>query len=254
MRTPRAMIWLVVPALLAAACASPEKYTDVSTLKELPKDTYVYRIAPGDEVRIEILQDPDYNHETTVLPDGTASFRWIGEVDVYNHTLSETRELLRDKLKPFYTNPTMSLQLKRSNGPDPIVFLGNFGGSASTGSTPQVNRGGLIAYRKGMGVMEAVARAGGVGEPDIDVAPYLFVVRNIKSIKDRQVFRFDLAEAVRGGSPDLPLHPGDVLFIDQSWLQDLSRALGYVTTVVSSSTQGIGTALLIDTISDRARN
>lgn len=244
----------IVGMAFCVSCAGPEKYVDVTTLKELPKDDYVYTLTPGDEVSIEILQDKDYNHDTTVLPDGTASFRWIGEVDVMGLTLSQTRELLRGKLTPYFNNPTMSLKLKRTNGPDPIVFLGNFGGSSSGGPTPQVSRGGLISYRKGMGVMEAVARAGGVGEPDIDVAPYLFVVRNIKTIDKRQVYRFDLAEAVRGGTPDLPLHPGDVMFIDQSWLQDLSRALGYVSSIVGSSTQGIGTALLIDTISDRARN
>lgn len=241
-------------ALVATSCAGPETYVDVTTLKELPADNYVYTLAPGDEVAVEILQDKDYDHETTVLPDGSASFRWIGEVQVSGMTLAQTRDALRKKLTPFYNAPTMSLKLKRVNGPDPIVFLGNFGGSSSAGPTPQVNNGGVIPYRKGMGVAEAVARAGGVGEPDIDVAPYLFVVRNIKSIKNRVVYRYDLAEAVRGGSPDLPLHPGDVMFMDQSWLQDLSRALGYVTTVVSSSTQGLGTALLIDTISDRARN
>lgn len=240
--------------LALSACAGPETYVDVTTLKELPKDNYVYTLAPGDEVAVEILQDKEYDHETTVLPDGSASFRWIGEIQVAGMTLAQTRDALRKKLTPYYNTPTMSLKLKRVNGPDPIVFLGNFGGGASAGTTPQVSNGGVIPYRRGMGVMEAVARAGGIGEPDIDVAPYLFVVRNIKSIKERIVYRFDLAEAVRGGSPDLPLHPGDVMFIDQSWLQDLSRALGYVTTVVASSTQGLGTALLIDTISDRARN
>ncbi|MBE7491752.1 MAG: polysaccharide biosynthesis/export family protein [Planctomycetes bacterium] len=257
MKPARVTTWAAVLALLvllAPACAGPEKYTDVSKLQELPADHYVYTLAPGDEVAIEVLQDKDYNHETTVLPDGSASFRWIGEIQVAGLTLAQTRESLRAKLAPYYNAPTLSLKLKRINGPDPIVFLGNFGGSASGGPTPQVSRGGVIPYRKGMGVMEAVARAGGVGEPDIDVAPYLFVVRNIKSVKDRTVYRFDLAEAVRGGSPDLPLHPGDVMFIDQSWLQDLSRALGYVSQVVGSTTQGIGTALLIDTISDRARN
>jgi len=240
-------------ALAASACTGPDKYVDVTELKELPADNYVYTLAPGDEVTIEILQDKDYDHSTTVLPDGSASFRWIGEVQVSGLTLAQTREAVRKKLIPYYNSPTMSLQLKRVNGPDPIVFLGNFGGSSSSGVTPQVNNGGVIPYRKGMGVAEAVARAGGIGEPDVDVAPYLFVVRNIKSIKDRVVYRYDLAAAVRGGSPDLPLHPGDVMFIDQSWLQDLGRALGYVGTVVSSGAQGLGTALLIDTVADGAR-
>lgn len=238
--------------LLAAACGGPEKYEDVSLMTEFPEDPYVYRLAPGDEIRVEVMQDAEYTHDVTVLPDGSASFRYIGEIDVMGMTLGEMREALRAKLQPrFFTKPTISLQLRRINGPDPIVFLGNFGGSSSAGMTPQLSRGGVIPYRRGMALMEAVARAGGIGEPDIDVAPYLYVVRNMKSIKDRKVYRFDLAAAVQGESPDLPLHPGDVLFIDQSWLQDLSRALGYVTTVTSAASGGIATAILIDVVSDR---
>jgi hypothetical protein len=103
-----------------------------------------------------------------------------------------------------------------------------------------------------MGVIEAIALAGGPGEPDIDVAPYVYIVRKIHSIKDRKVYRFDLAAAVRGESVDLPLHPGDVFFLDQSWLQDLERALGITSRVIGSASQGLSAALFVDAIADGA--
>lgn len=247
----RTLALMAVLCLVPLACAGPEKYTEVETLTEYPTNPYVYRVAPGDEIKVEVLQDPDYTHETTVLPDGSASFKWIGDMQVMDLTLGQTRELLREKLKPYFTSPTLTLQLMRINGPDPIVYLGNFGGiGATSGVTGQKATGGVIPYRKGIGLIEAIALAGGVGEPDIDVAPYIYVVRNIKSINERTVYRYDLAAAVYGNSPDLPLFPGDVVFMDQSWLQDLGRALGYVSNVASTATAGVSTALLVDVIAD----
>jgi len=242
----------LLPALglMACACAGPETYTAVESLQELPPQPYVYRVSPGDEIRVEVMQDPDYAHDTTVLPDGSASFLWIGVLDVSDRTLEQTRDMLKEKLKPYFTRPTITLQLKRINGPDPVVFLGSFGETAS-GASVQGHKGksGVIPWRKGIGLVEALALAGGPGEPDFDVAPYLYVVRNIKSIKQRVVYRFDLALAMRGASPDLPLHPGDVMFLDQSWLQDLGRALGHVAQITAPVTTGVSTALLVDALS-----
>ena len=248
----RLAIVLAVLALVGAACHSPDTYTDVQTLTELPDDPYVYTLTPGDVVQLEIAEDEEYDWETTVLPDGSATFKWAGDIEVLGMTLSETRTTLKEKLKRYYVNPTMTLYLKRINGPDPIVYIGNFGGANATfnGGAGQRGNGGTIPYRKGMGAIEAVALAGGPGEPDLDVAPYMYIVRNIKSIKDRKVYRYDLAEVVYGNSPDLPLHPGDVLFLDQSWLQDLERAVGIYSRVVGATASGVGTALLVDTLAN----
>ncbi|MBX3460961.1 MAG: polysaccharide biosynthesis/export family protein [Planctomycetes bacterium] len=235
-----------------AGCASVKDPIDVTTLEELPPNPYIYRITPGDVVRVEIAEDDGYDFRSTVLPDGSATFRWAGHLDVMGLTLVECKDLLRDKLQPWYTNPTMTLYLERVNGPDPIVWLGNFGGGGTGALGQQKSNGGVIAYRKGIGVMEALALAGGPGEPDYNLVPYLYVIRNIKTIKDRKVYRIDLAEAVTGNSPDLPLHPGDVMFLDQSWLQDLERALGITFRIVGAGMQGLGNALVIDAVADGA--
>ena len=243
-------ILLLIGACIAG-CHSPDSYVDVDLLTELPPDPYVYTITPGDIVKVDIAEDEQYDWETTVLPDGSATFKWAGDIDVMGLTLRETRDVLKDKLKRFYVDPTMTLYLKRASGPDPIVFIGNFGATTVgiTGAGQRSN-GGTIPYRKGMGAIEAVALAGGPGEPDLDVTPYLYIVRNIKSIKDRKTFRYDLAEAVVGNQVDLPLHPGDVLFLDQSWLQDMERALGIYSRIVGSTASALGTTLLIDSIAD----
>jgi polysaccharide export outer membrane protein len=238
-------------SLILGCSATPEEFTPVETMTEFPKDPYIYRIAPGDEIEVLIQQDPDYADTTTVLPDGHAVFKYVGEIDVYGDTLQETSDKLKKALKRYYNNPTMTMRLKRTNGPDPIVYIGAFSGVENGDNQNQT--AGHIPYRRGLGLIEALALSGGLSEPDVDIAEYIYVVRNIKSINDRVVYRFDLAAAVRGASPDLPLHPGDVMFVDNSWLQNFGRALRLVGQVVGTAFNGLGTALLIDTVADRAR-
>ncbi|MDC1142942.1 polysaccharide biosynthesis/export family protein [Planctomycetota bacterium] len=238
-----AATWL----LLLGCSATPETFTPVETMTTFPHDPYVYRIAPGDEIEVLIEQDPDYADVTTVLPDGHAVFKYVGEMDVYGNTLQQTTDKLRKALERYYNNPTMTMRLKRTNGPDPIVYIGAFSGSGDQ----QNQNAGSVSYRRGIGLMEALALCGGLSEPDVDVAEYIYVVRNIKSIDDRKVYRFDLAAAVRGASPDLPLHPGDVMFVDNSWLQNLGRAVDIFGRVVGTTANGLSSALVIDTLADR---
>ncbi|MEE9312607.1 MAG: polysaccharide biosynthesis/export family protein [Planctomycetota bacterium] len=236
--------------ILFGCSATPENFTPVETMTVFPEDPYIYRIAPGDEIEVLIQQDPDYADVTIVLPDGRAVFKFVGEMDVYGVTLKEASVKLKKALTRYYTNPTMTMRLKRTNGPDPIVYIGAFSGSGDQ----QNQTAGRISYRRGLGLIEALALSGGLSEPDVDIAEYIYVIRNIKTINERKVYRFDLAAAVRGASPDLPLHPGDVMFVDNSWLQNLGRALDIFGSVLGTATSTLSSALLIDTVADGAFN
>lgn len=250
-------VMLLLAMFVLAGCKSkgPEPVV-VEDLTSIPRDDYVYTISPGDQIQVDIQQDKEYAWKTEVLPDGRAVFKYAGEIDCMGMTLKKLREKLGEGLKEYYTNPVMILQLSRVKGPDPIVFLGAWGGGSGAGLGTGGGSGGgqsqnahVVPYRKGLGVTEAIALAGGPSEPDIDIAPYVYIVRDIKSLK-RTVYRYDLALAVRGGTPDLPLHPGDVVFIDNSWLQDLGRALGIVSGIVSTASAGVSSALLVDVLAD----
>jgi protein involved in polysaccharide export with SLBB domain len=251
------IVALSIAVFALAGCKSkgPEPVI-VEDLTQIPRDDYVYTIQPGDQVQVDIQQDKDYAWKTEVLPDGRAVFKYAGEIDCIGLTLKKLREKLGEGLKEYYTNPVMILQLSRVKGPDPIVFLGAWGGGSGGGLGTSGGTGGgqsqnahVVPYRKGLGAIEAIALAGGPSEPDIDIAPYVYIVRDIKTLK-RTVYRYDLALAVRGGTPDLPLHPGDVVFIDNSWLQDLGRALGIVSGVVATASSGVASALLVDVLAD----
>jgi protein involved in polysaccharide export with SLBB domain len=53
-------------------------------------------VMPGDLLAITFRQKPEYNQETPVLPDGTASLLEIGTVPVAGRTLDQVAELLAE--------------------------------------------------------------------------------------------------------------------------------------------------------------
>jgi protein involved in polysaccharide export with SLBB domain len=251
-RPTLALMAMLVLALAACSRGNAPEAMRVEDMTEFPRDDYVYRITPGDELQIDVEGDPDYNYRTTVLADGRAVVKYAGEMDVYQLTLREFRDRLRARLveAKYYREPRLQIGLLRATGPDPIVFLGNWSTGTSRDAGGNVSNAKVIPYRKGLGLTECIALAGGPGEPNYDLAPSVYVVRNIKTVNNRKVYKFDMSKAVYGGSPDLPLHPGDVVFLDQSWLQDLGRALGVTAQVAGIVGNALSGALLIDLVAD----
>jgi protein involved in polysaccharide export with SLBB domain len=251
MRATQRLVLSALFALGVFGCSSRNPApVIVEDMAAFPRVEYVYAVSPGDEIHVDIQQDKEYAWKTEVLPDGSAVFRYAGQMDVMGLTLRQLHEKLAAALREYYVAPTMTLQLLRPKGPDPVVFLGSWGGGTGGG---QRMEGKVVPFRKGIGLTEAIALVGGPAEPDIDIAKHVYVTRNIKSLK-RTVYRFDLALAVRGGTPDLPLHPGDVVFIDNSWLQDFSRALSVVSQVTGAASQGATGVLLVDALQKTVGN
>jgi len=66
----------------------------------LAADTDVYRIMPGDSLRIAVLNRPEYSQEVKVQRDGTFVYFVVGNVIAAGRTLTELQALLREGLTP----------------------------------------------------------------------------------------------------------------------------------------------------------
>jgi polysaccharide export outer membrane protein len=67
--------------------------------------TQSYQLEVGDVIRIESLVDPTLNREVTIQPDGTVDLLLVGSVRVVRRTVTQVREDLRERYKPFYRDP-----------------------------------------------------------------------------------------------------------------------------------------------------
>lgn len=79
-----------------------------------------YQLAPGDEVLIESVADPDLDRGTLergleIQPDGTITVRLLGQVHAGGLTIAQLREVLEQQYKKYYDEPAIDVTPVRTN-------------------------------------------------------------------------------------------------------------------------------------------
>lgn len=106
-----------------------------------------YRLAPGDEVSINVFDNEDISGDFAVDAAGNISFPLLGQVKAAGKTVEElTTDITVALDKDYLVNPKVSVEVLNFR---PIFVIG------------QVNSPGSYPYSAGMTVRQAVALAGG---------------------------------------------------------------------------------------------
>lgn len=109
--------------------------------------TNIYRLGPGDEIRITVFGHPDLSGEYEVDGMGRLALPLIQEVIADGLTLRKLEQVITDKLKPdFLINPKVSVDVLNYR---PFYIIG------------EVKKPGSYAYVNGMTIVNAIAIAGG---------------------------------------------------------------------------------------------
>lgn len=126
--------------LLAGCASSPEQAA--------AKPAGPYRLAPGEQIRITIFNQPNLSGEFPIDGAGFIAMPLVGLIEAGNKTPNEIAKLLADELtqRGYLVNPSIAVQVTQFR---PYYILGEVG---SPGSYP---------YSPGMTVMKAVAAAKG---------------------------------------------------------------------------------------------
>lgn len=121
-----------------------------------------YKVTPGDQLSVEVLEDPSLNRTVLVLPDGSISFPFAGTVRAAGRTLRSIESLLQRQLASnFATEPTVFVNVAGLFRDDEIdlpetlpygIFL-----------MGEVNNPGRlnIAEDEDITLLQAIAQAGG---------------------------------------------------------------------------------------------
>lgn len=113
----------------------------------LKREVGEYRLEPGDQLQIFVLNEPDLSGEYLVDRTGTVSLPLIADINVRGKSIREVDSLITSKLRDGYLrNPDVSVELL--NYP-PIFILG------------EVNKPGQYPYVEDLTVLKAVATAEG---------------------------------------------------------------------------------------------
>jgi len=138
-----------------------------------------YLLQPGDEFDVKFPYQPQLNEAVRVRPDGKVQLQMIGTVQVEGVSPEELRATLRDRYARWLRNPELSVIVRSFATQN--VRIGGAGGSVGRAGladlkptlvvrnfqAPQVfiggevARPGVLAYRPGLSLLQAVVEAGG---------------------------------------------------------------------------------------------
>lgn len=121
-----------------------------------------YRVGPGDQLLIEVLEDSALNRNVLVLPDGSFSFPLAGAISAGGRTTTQVAQALTDALSPnFAASPTVSVSVASVGQRAPV----GGGVAAPVSSTVyflgEVNNPGALEVERGTTVLQALALTGG---------------------------------------------------------------------------------------------
>lgn len=222
----------------SAAGLSLERPLDAALL-QTPRD--LFRLGPGDQVQIELINQPGTRADVTVGPDGKIYFNLLPGLDVWGLTIAETRRVLEKEFESYVAGAQVSVTLQ-AVGSKYIWMLG------------AVDRPGTYPATAPTTLLEAMSRAGGTrhaqsGATTVDIADlrHAFVIRNGAALP------VDFQRLLEQGdmSQNIYLKPDDFVYVPSGAAREIylfgavrmprAIALSETPTLVAAITAGGGT-------------
>jgi polysaccharide biosynthesis/export protein len=194
---------------VAAPAKAPKSQTPAKVFKRIaaPQGTFAdsYTLGPGDRLRVDIFNVPEYSGEFYVLADGTLNLPVIGAVPVQGATLQRTSSLLTGYFSRYVKRPIVTISII---APRPVQF-------AIAG---EVTRAGsytipfTLENRKFPSISQAIQLAGGTTQ-----------TANLRQVKVRRaatgrIITVNMLDVLQRGntSQDISLRDGDTVYISRS--------------------------------------
>ncbi|MFO7895641.1 MAG: SLBB domain-containing protein [Candidatus Cloacimonadales bacterium] len=188
-----------------------EQQEDLEKIKELQNlqqvDTETYRISAGDRFNIFVYDEADLSTEGIIVkPDGTISFKLIGEILVSGLTVAAATGLIEERLAEYINYPKISMIPYQLTGAN-VTIVG------------KVVNSGVYEIKGGMRVVDVIAEAGGLSSGifqnnTIELAD----LERSYMIRNNRILPIDFQELIREGNMlhNIPILDGDYIYIPSS--------------------------------------
>ena len=169
-----------------------------------------YRIQPGDQLQITVLEDETLNRQLLVTPDGRISVPLAGTVTVAGQTVDTVEKTIADRLASnFAVRPNVFVALTAVDataGQFSVYVLG------------QVNNPGTIQIEAGTTLLQALALAG--GPANFAATKRIQLRRTDAATGQERLYLFNYNAVERGGSIKsmIALRDGDVIIVPERHL------------------------------------
>ena len=158
----------------------------------------VYRLNPGDVLRISVWNEEALQQDVMVLPDGTISFPLVGIINVQNRSPEQVQLELKEKLSRLIPEPEINLSVQAVEG-NSFFIIGKV-------TTP-----GRFQMARPIDVVQALSLAGGL-------TPYADS-ENIQILRrdgnNQKVIKFDYTRVAKGKAleTNILLLSGDTIVV-----------------------------------------
>jgi polysaccharide export outer membrane protein len=194
----------VTLALGLAACADRDPPAPANVQVQQPV-TPDYKIGPLDTIQIFVWQSPEFTVTVPVRPDGRISTPLIEDLEATGRTPTQLARDIEEKLKVYVQDPLVTVIVSGFAGPfDQQVRV--------VGEALQPR---AIPYRANMTMLDVMIEVGGLTE----FASGNRAVLARGQTGNQTTFNVRLDDLLRDGDirANVPVLPGDVVIIPQSW-------------------------------------
>jgi polysaccharide export outer membrane protein len=165
----------------------------------------LYRIGPGDTIKVFVWGNPALSDEVPVRPDGRVSIPLLEDVEAADKTPTELGREIEQKLSAFVADPLVTVIVTDFVGPfsEQVRVIGE-------AAEPQA-----LPYRDDMTMLDVMIQVGGLTE--FAAGNRATLVRTADGRE--QQYRVRLDDLVRDGdiSANVAMRPGDVVIIPETF-------------------------------------
>lgn len=202
----------VIPVILLcgvtlASCGGrealpPGKLDEAATQTDAP----LYRVGPGDTLRVFVWRNEELTTEVTVRPDGRITVPLIDDLEASHKTPTELARDIEEALSTYVQDPLVTVIV---NG-----FSGTFEQQVrvvGAAAEPQA-----IPHRAGMTLLDVMIQVGGLTE--FAAGNRATLVRVVDG--EQKAYEVRLDDLIRDGDigANAPVRPGDILIVPESFL------------------------------------
>jgi len=156
-------------------------------------------IAVGDVISARVYQQDAMSGRVRVREDGKVSLPFVDDVVAAGRTPTALARQLEERLKPFVNTPVVTVSIEETR-PLQISVLG------------AVVRPGIFPATADLGVLEALAAAGGMSE--YAQRDRIFVLRPTRHGRERIRFTYQALVRAVGAAGQFRLQPGDTVVVE----------------------------------------
>jgi polysaccharide biosynthesis/export protein len=192
---------VVLLGLLVAACASKPS---PPAPKEVALTQYKYLIGPGDLLSVIVWRNPDLSMSVPVRPDGKISLPLVEDLPAAGKDPAAVSREVERALSKYLRDPVVTIVVTQFGGPysEQIRVVG------------QATKPQALPYKENMTLLDVMITVGGITD---------FADGNrsniLRTSEGNKVYGVRLDDLLRNGdiSANVPVKPGDVLIIPESW-------------------------------------